>query len=55
MFMVNHQTNRISPVKTKKFSGLGFSERKYLQEWLAYQPDALLELKFQQGEAYDGL
>ncbi|HCH5140979.1 TPA: DUF4268 domain-containing protein [Vibrio parahaemolyticus] len=43
MFTVNHQTNRISPVKTKKFSELGFSERKHLQEWLAHQPDALGE------------
>ncbi|MEF1282563.1 DUF4268 domain-containing protein [Vibrio antiquarius] len=43
MFTVNHQTNRISPIKTKKFSELGFSERKHLQEWLAHQPDALGE------------
>ena len=43
MFTVNHQTNRISPVRTKKFSELGFTERKHLQEWLAHQPDALGE------------
>ena len=43
MFTVNHQTNRISPVKIKKFSELGFTERKHLQEWLAHQPDALGE------------
>ena len=43
MFTVNHQTNRISPVKIKTFSELGFTERKHLQEWLAYQPDALGE------------
>lgn len=43
MFTVNHQTNRIRPVKTKKFSELGFTERKHLQEWLAHQPDALGE------------
>lgn len=43
MFTVNHQTNRISPVKTKKFSELGFSERKHLQEWLAHEPSALGE------------
>ncbi|EGE4610841.1 TPA: DUF4268 domain-containing protein [Escherichia coli] len=43
MFTVNHQTNRISPVKTKKFSELGFTERKYLQEWLAHEPSALGE------------
>ncbi|HHF3126169.1 TPA: DUF4268 domain-containing protein [Vibrio alginolyticus] len=43
MFTVNHQTNRINPVKIKKFSELGFTERKHLQEWLAHQPDALGE------------
>ncbi len=43
MFTVNHQTNRINPVTTKSFSELGFTERKHLQEWLAYQPDALGE------------
>jgi hypothetical protein len=43
MFTVNHQTNRISPVKVKTFSELGFTERKHLQEWLAHQPDALGE------------
>lgn len=43
MFTVNHQTNRISPVRTKKFSELGFSERKHLQEWLAHEPSALGE------------
>ncbi|MEN0676590.1 DUF4268 domain-containing protein [Plesiomonas shigelloides] len=43
MFTVNYQTNRISPVRTKSFSELGFTERKHLQEWLAHQPDALGE------------
>ena len=43
MFTVDNQTNRISPVKTKTFGELGFTERKHLQEWLAYQPDALGE------------
>lgn len=43
MFTVNNQTNRISPVKIKTFGELGFTERKHLQEWLAYQPDALGE------------
>ncbi|MGY6476595.1 DUF4268 domain-containing protein [Vibrio parahaemolyticus] len=43
MFTVNHQINRISPVKTKKFSELGFTERKHLQEWLAHEPSALGE------------
>ena len=43
MFTVNHQTNRISPVRTKKFSELGITERKHLQEWLAHEPSALGE------------
>ncbi|HCM0509028.1 DUF4268 domain-containing protein [Vibrio parahaemolyticus] len=43
MFTVNHQANRISPVKTKRFSELGFTERKHLQEWLAHEPSALGE------------
>jgi len=43
MFTVNHQTNRIAPVKTKSFSELGFTERKHLQEWLAHEPSALGE------------
>ncbi|EEY8718609.1 DUF4268 domain-containing protein [Escherichia coli] len=43
MFTVNHQTNRISPVRTKKFSELGFTERKHLQEWLAHESSALGE------------
>lgn len=43
MFTVDHQTNRISPVKVKRFCELGFTERKHLQEWLAHQPDALGE------------
>lgn len=49
MFTVNHQTNRISPVKIKTFSELGFNERKHLQLSmrsglrLANQPDALGE------------
>ncbi|WP_258525509.1 hypothetical protein [Vibrio tarriae] len=49
MFTVNHQTNRISPVRTKKFSELGFSERKHLQLFtcsglrLAHEPSSLGE------------
>ncbi len=43
MFTVNQQTNRISPIKTKRFSELGFTERKHLQEWLVHQPNALGE------------
>ncbi len=43
MFTVDHQTNRIAPVKTKTFGELGFTERKHLQEWLAHEPSALGE------------
>lgn len=43
MFTVDHETNRISPVAIKKFSEVGFGERKHLQEWLAHQPNALGE------------
>ena len=43
MFTVDHQTNRIAPVKTKTFGELGFTERKHLQEWLAYESSALGE------------
>ena len=43
MFTVSDQTNRISPVKTKRFSELGFTERKNLKEWLAHEPSALGE------------
>lgn len=43
MFTVNNQTNRITPVKAKTFSELGFTERKHLQEWLAHMPSALGE------------
>ncbi|MCR9261207.1 MAG: DUF4268 domain-containing protein [Pseudomonadaceae bacterium] len=43
MFTVNDQTNRITPIKTKSFGELGFTERKHLQEWLAHEPSALGE------------
>jgi uncharacterized protein DUF4268 len=43
LFTVDHQTNRITPVKTKTFGELGFTERKHLQEWLAHEPSALGE------------
>ena len=43
MFTVDHQNNRIAPVKTKTFGELGFTERKHLQEWLAHEPSALGE------------
>ncbi|MGI0153816.1 DUF4268 domain-containing protein [Pseudidiomarina sp. WS423] len=54
MFTVNHQTNRISPVRTKKFSELGFTERKHLQEWLAHEPSALGEELLIVQKEFDG-
>ncbi|MCZ6276100.1 DUF4268 domain-containing protein [Vibrio parahaemolyticus] len=54
MFTVNHQTNRISPVRTKKFSELGFTERKHLQEWLAHEPSALGEELLILQKEFDG-
>ncbi len=43
MFKIDQLSNRISRLKSKSFSELGFSERNHLQEWLAYQPDAFGE------------
>ena len=40
MFTVAHQNDRITPVKAKKFSGLGFITHLLLQELLELQPDA---------------
>lgn len=54
MFTVNHQTNRIAPVKTKSFSELGFTERKHLQEWLAHEPSALGEELLIVQKEFDG-
>src|SRR5690554_1073759 len=43
MFKVNAIANRIQPLETRRFSELGFSERKHLQEWLANHPQALTQ------------
>ncbi len=43
MFKIDTATNRISRIESKRFGDLGFREREHLQEWLAYQPDALGE------------
>ncbi|KGJ92084.1 DUF4268 domain-containing protein [Thalassotalea sp. ND16A] len=43
MFKIDKSINRISRLKNKSFSDLGFKEREHLQEWLANQPDALGE------------
>ena len=41
MYRIDRVSNRITPVLAKSFSDLGFSERKHLQEWLAFHPQAL--------------
>ena len=43
MYLINTTTNRIEALPTKYFGELGFTERKHLQEWLAYEPNALGE------------
>lgn len=43
MFRVDLNQNRLSRLSQKRFSELNLRERDHLQEWLAYQPDALGE------------
>src|SRR5690606_35358638 len=43
MFKINPTSNRISPLEVKRFSDLGFTERKHLQEWLENYPQALTQ------------
>lgn len=43
MYKINKSTNRITRLTSKRFSDLGFTERKHLQEWLANEPNALGE------------
>ena len=41
MFKINTAANRIKPLEVKRFTDLGFTERKHLQEWLENYPQAL--------------
>ncbi|MBB5020821.1 hypothetical protein HNR37_000124 [Desulfurispira natronophila] len=41
MFKIDSTANRINPLEIKRFSDLGFTERKHLQEWLENYPQAL--------------
>ena len=50
MYQIDQNQNRIKPLTAKRFTDLGFKERQHLQEWLAYQPDALGELLIIQKE-----
>lgn len=43
MFKIDPHSNRISPLEVKRFSDLGFTERKHLQEWLENYPQALTQ------------
>jgi len=41
MFKIDAAANRIKPLEVKRFTDLGFTERKHLQEWLENDPQAL--------------
>lgn len=43
MFEIDPSSNRIKPLEVKRFSDLGFTERKHLQEWLENYPQALTQ------------
>jgi len=43
MFKIDPTANRINPLEVKRFTDLGFTERKHLQEWLENYPQALAE------------
>ena len=43
MFKIDRTSNRINPLEAKRFSDLGFTERKHLQEWLENYPQALAQ------------
>lgn len=43
MFKIDPTSNRINPLEVKRFTDLGFTERKHLQEWLENYPQALTQ------------
>jgi len=43
MFVIDKEKNRISKIKSRSFSDLGFKEREHLQEWLENNPEAFGE------------
>jgi hypothetical protein len=43
MFKIDTAQNRIAPIEAKRFTDLGFGERKHLQEWLEHCPQALAQ------------
>lgn len=47
MFKIDPTANRISPLNAKRFSDLGFTERKHLQGWLEILTLTLAQCDFQ--------
>ena len=43
MYRIDSSSNRINPLEVKRFTDLGFTERKHLQEWLENYPQALAQ------------
>src|SRR5690606_34637535 len=43
MSKINPTANRLNPLEVKRFSDLGFTERKHLQPWLENYPQALTQ------------
>lgn len=43
MFRIDHEKNAIEKIERQTFSGLAFTERDHLQEWIAKLPDCLGE------------
>lgn len=43
MFIIDRSDNRITRLKQKSFSKLGFREREHLQEWVANNTESLGE------------
>ncbi len=43
MYKIDKDGNRILPLREEKFSDLGFTERKHLQEWIVKEPNVFGE------------
>lgn len=54
MFIVDKESNRITPIESKSFHDFGFKEREHLQEWIANQPDCLGESLLIIQKEFDG-
>ena len=51
---MKNETTILANSESKRFSELSFSERNHLQEWLAYQPDALGKERLIMQTEFDG-